>query len=36
MTNVTLIAGGVGGAKMAEGFDMCKEVEAQHYRKCCG
>ena len=27
MTNVTLIAGGVGGAKMAEGFDMCKEVE---------
>ena len=27
MTNVTLIAGGVGGAKMAKGFDMCKEVE---------
>ena len=27
MTNVTLIAGGVGGAKMAEGFDMCKDVE---------
>ena len=27
MTQVTLIAGGVGGAKMAEGFDMCKDVE---------
>ncbi len=27
MTRVTLLAGGVGGAKMAEGFDMNKDVE---------
>ena len=27
MTRLTLLAGGVGGAKMAEGFNMLKDVE---------